>query len=584
MKSLTKTLLIGTYLGGILSTHAQEQGYRDIAPKPVPPVAPGSVTPPPAPPTAAKDNRLVLPDLKALVFLATPMEVDHSGTKAVEPVVVTSKLDVPDPAAFRAMVTPYIGKPLTHGQLNELINSVILYYRKNDRPIVDVIVPVQKITNGIIQIVVLEGKVGTVTVTGNRWFPSNTIRNSMSVQPGDKIRASQIQSDLDWANQNPFHSSDLVYQPGAKLGETNLVLQTKDRFPARFYAGYENTGNSSTGFDRYLVGMNWGDAFALGLNQQLNYQFTTSGDFNSLRAHTGSYLIPLPWKHNLTFFGSYAETQGSVPPLIGLNGTSYQVSGRYDVPLPLVTFPNVLTYKQTVGAGFDHKYNDNSLLFGGVPLPDTLYDVNQFVITYNGAETDAYGQTTISNQFYLSPGDWGANNDNAAFNMAHTGATANYLYNTLVLERMTKLPQDFSLILRGTVQISSANLAPSEQLGYGGYDTVRGYDQREVNSDEGFIFTTEVRSPSMSIGKLFNWQGYNDQLQLLTFWDYGSASNHTVLPGESTEIGMSGIGFGVRYNINTYLSFRYDLGFQLTSTGLDNDHGKRSDIGLVLSY
>ena len=40
----------------------------------------------------------------------------------------------------------------------------------------------------------------------------------------------------------------------------------------------------------------------------------------------------------------------------------------------------------------------------------------------------------------------------------------------------------------------------------------------------------------------------------------------------------------LRYTINTYLSVRYDYAFQLLRTGLDNDRGSRSDIGVVVSY
>ena len=464
MKNFTATLTIlaAGLLAGFLSARAQDQGYNQIAPKPAPPVAPGGqVTTPPLPKAPVNDSRLVLKKLKALVFVPSPEAVDHGGREANEPIVL-AKVNLPDETAFRKLVTPYVGKPFTRGQMNALITSIVVFYRQYDRPIVDVIVPVQKITNGVIQIVILEGKVGEVTVAGNRWFPSGEIRNGLQIQSGDSIRASRMQADLDWINQNPFHSSDLVYEPGRKLGDTNLILQTKDRFPARFYAGYEDSGNAATGFDRYLTGLNWGDAFGLGLGQQLDYQYTTSGNGEGLQAHSGSYMIPLPWHHNLTFFGSYADTKGSIPPLVDLTGTTYQVSGRYDIPLPILTWPSVLTYRETVGAGFDYKYNKNSLLFGGAPVPGTLYDVDQFVLTYNGAETDVYGQTTVNEQLYLSPGNWGGNNNDAAFNAAHTGATSDYVYNTIVLERLTRLPADFTLVLRGTVQSSNGNLAPSE--------------------------------------------------------------------------------------------------------------------------
>jgi hemolysin activation/secretion protein len=495
--------------------------------------------------------------------------------------IILKNVAVPAEPAFRALVTPYLGQALTRGKLSTLITGLIVYYRHHDRPVVDVIVPEQDITRGTLQIVLLEGKVGQVTVTGNRWFSSSAITDGVYLQPGDPISASALQGNLDALNQNPFRNSEVVYTPGQKLGETNLVLQTQDRFPLRVYTGYEDSGDQQTGFDRYLVGFNYGDLFHLG--QQVNYQYTTSGNGDSLRAHAGSYVIPLPWGHTLTFFGSYVDTEGTIPPFIGLKGRSYQVSGRYRVPLPSFGVAS-LSYKQSVSAGFDYKYNKNSLEFGNAPAAGTLYEVDQFVLSYEGAETDPYGQTSINEQLYLSPGDWGGDNNDAAFDGAHTGATSDYVYNTLVLERLTKLPADWSLILRGTLQTSNANLAPSEQLGFGGYDSVRGYDEREVNTDTGYIFTTEVRTPSVSLGDWFHCPEFKDQLQLLGFWDYGSGSNHAPLPGEPDDIPLSSIGLGVRYTINTYVSVRYDYGFQLLRTGFDNDHGSRSDLGVVVSY
>jgi hemolysin activation/secretion protein len=210
--------------------------------------------------------------------------------------------------------------------------------------------------------------------------------------------------------------------------------------------------------------------------------------------------------------------------------------------------------------------------------------VDQFVVAYDGTETDKYGQTTLNDQFYASPGNWGGNNNDAAFAMSHGGATSNYVYDTLALGRLTRLPGDWTLQLRATLQWASANLAPSEQLGFGGSDSVRGYDEREVNSDEGYLFSTELRTPAVSIGGLFGHPEVRDQLQFVGFWDYGAAYNHALLAGEPSEIPLSSLGAGVRYTINTYLSVRFDYAFQLLRTGLDNDQGSRSDLGIVLSY
>jgi len=561
---------------------AQSPVYDQYAPKPVAKAPPTtSAIPSEAQPaTRSNSKEVVIAKLKALVFVASPSAVQKGGVNASG--VVLKNVVVPSEPDFRKLAAGYLGQRLTKEKLDTLISDIILFYRGHDRPIVDVIVPEQEITNGNLQVVLLEAKVGKISVTGNKWFSSSQISDGLSVKSGEEISASQMQGDLDWINQNPFRTTDLVYRPGDQLGQTDLVLKTHDRFPVRFYAGYEDSGNAPTGFDRYLAGFNYGDLFGIG--QQANYQYTTSGDGESLRAHAGSYVIPLPWQNTLTFFGSYVTTKGQVPPLIGLNGTSYQISGRYAIPLPEWRISKDIDYKHTFSAGFDYKYNNNSLEFGGAPAPGTLYTVDQFVLGYSGTLTDPYGRLTINDSLYLSPGNWSGNNTDVAFNAATTGATSDYVYNNLVLERLTKLPADWSLVLRGTLQTSNSNLAPSEQLGFGGYDTVRGYDQREVNSDEGYIFTTEVRTPSVSIGEFLGSDVYKDQLQFLGFWDYGSATPHNPVPGQAYEIPLSSVGFGVRYSINSYVAVRFDYGFQLISTGFDTDHGSRSDLGVVVSY
>jgi hemolysin activation/secretion protein len=269
--------------------------------------------------------------------------------------------------------------------------------------------------------------------------------------------------------------------------------------------------------------------------------------------------------------------------LLNIKGRSYQISGRYGVPLAPFTF-STLTLRQTISAGFDYKYNNNSLEFGGAGAGSTLVDVDQFVLAYDASLSDPYGQTTLNNTVNFSPGDWGGNNNDSAFNLSHPGARSDYTYDTLTLQRVTKLPFDFSLVLRGVAQFANRNLTPSEQLGFGGYDTVRGYDEREVNSDEGFVFSTELRTPPVSIADLCGIHAIQDQLQFLAFYDCGSAYNHTPLPGEASQIGLASVGGGVRYTINTWVSVRFDYGFQLTNTRFDGDQGSRSDLGVMISY
>lgn len=576
---LTGCLLVLTALAP-LEAQSLSTSYDQFAPKPVPPSGLGPIKPPvPATVMGGQAEQVLLPKLKGLVFVGRPEDIVVSGVKKSKGIVFDKDVQVPAAAEFRAMVSPFLGQKLTRGKLNELITAIIIHYRKNDHPVIDVIVPQQDINAGSVQILLLESRVNAVRVAGNNWFPSEEISDCFRAKRGSQIIASDMRSDLAWANQNPFHTSDIIYQPGPDIGTTDIILQTQDRFPARFYVGYEDSGNPQTGYDRYIAGLNWGDAWDAGLGHQLNYQYTSSGDMRSLQAHAGSYVIPLPWHHTLTFFGNYITTEGLVPPLISVQGLSYQASMRYNIPLP-----SIGDYKQNVGAGFDYKYDRSSLQFGGVPISTLPTAVEQFAFTYDGSLRDPWGISSLGAQIYYSPGDWGGYNNDAAFNASHTFATTSYDYANIQLSRLTRLPGEWSLFLHGTLQFSNSNLVPSEQLGLGGYDTIRGYDEREVNADEGCIFNVEVRTPTLSLGKAFGWSGLQDQLQLLAFWDTGAGWNHTPLPGEASEISLSSLGGGLRYSINTYLSVRADYGFQLQNTGLDTLHGGRGDLGLVLSY
>jgi hemolysin activation/secretion protein len=141
------------------------------------------------------------------------------------------------------------------------------------------------------------------------------------------------------------------------------------------------------------------------------------------------------------------------------------------------------------------------------------------------------------------------------------------------------------LVNKATVQWASTNLLPSEQIGAGGYSTVRGYDEYEASGDEGYLVNAEVRTPAFSIGNLFGLKKATDRLQALVFTDYGSVWKKKIVFGEDPHQDLWSIGPGLRYTISPYFSMRFDYGFQLTDTGQSTrDYNSRGHLGLVLSY
>jgi hemolysin activation/secretion protein len=567
----------------------QSQSFQQVAPKQPEKTGEGRVVNEAAakPLASHADNEVLVGRLQGIFLLSNPKQVRHEGVtshRSVEPGDIALAKS-PD---FDAAVQPYIGQPVTMKSLAELTRSIVAFFREHDRPVVNVFVPEQSITSGFVQVVVVVSRVEKVDATGARYFSNPMLRAEVRLRPGDQISSSQLNSDLSWINRNPFLQSDILMAPGNPPGTTDLLLRTQDRFPLRIYTGFEDSGNQYTGNDRILTGFNYGNLFGIG--QQLSYQFTTGTDVNKFTAHSGTYIIPLPWRHQLTFFGSYSESSATLGPDLSTGGVNWQVSGRYEIPLP-----GTEKFTESVTGGFDFKRSNNDLIFGVATVSNVFTDVDQFVLSYQAAYRDDYGSTSASATGFWSPGGLSNNDDDADYMATRAGARSNYAYGQFTLNRVTRLPFDFTWTVRGEVQESDANLLPSEQLGLGGYQTVRGYDERAVNGDNGFLVSTEVATPPVSIAQVLGIKNVKDQLQFLGFVDYGGSSLQQVTPADlNAHNNLLSVGPGFRYVINPYLSIRFDYGFQLidaniantgsVNTGFDTHRNSRAHLGVLVSY
>jgi hemolysin activation/secretion protein len=566
---------------GILPAAAQTPS-ENLKPKTPPPSErKATLETPAAPAPSPEDQVMVTENLRGLVFLRSKEDIRREGMESVSGVEVRDIPLISGPD-FAQALQPYLGQPARLGTLKAIQREVILFCRAHDRPLVDVIVPNQEVdpTNGVVQVVLIEGRVGKITVQneGRKWFSDESILRSIRAHPGDAISEKRLLADIDWLNRNPFREVTPGFRQGELAGLSDMQLDVRDRIPVRVFGGYEDSGTEATGEDRLLAGFNWGNAF--GQAHQLNYQYSTDAEFDTLTAHSMSYIAPLPWRHTLSVYGTYVDIDTPVDTNFNSTAVNYQAALRYSVPLPIMR-----DFQQEVFGGFDFKHNETDLLFGGTSVDPTETEVFQLVLGYNGSMNDRWGRTTVGLQGFFSPGDVTDLNDDAAFGSQHAGAEAMYAYGRLTLERVTRLPWNMSWIVRGGGQWASGNLIPSEQLGVGGYNTVRGYDEREANGDHGFVLSTELRSPAYSVfGRIPKWK-VADQLQFLAFTDYGMAESVDMAPGEVSSHLWS-VGGGFRYTISRYLSFRFDYGVQLrdSEAPVSSDYGSRAHIGIIASY
>ena len=575
-------------LAAIVASAASAQDYRQVAPKTLEPATPELSLPAPSPAAPPlKGNQQLLPELIGLKLVDDARKVQRNGIKLYG-VAVDSDIAVLDRSGLKNRLGRFLDRPLNAGDLQEISKVIVEWCRAHNLPLTQVTFPEQDISTGTVQIVVTIFRLGRVTVTGNRWFADHVFTDEMRLEPGDPFDTGTLKDDLDTLNRNPFHEVNAVLERSATPGATDLALHVQDSFPVRVYAGFDNEGVPVSGRDRYSAGLNWGNAFDL--DQQFAYQFITTPDLwrkrergpghsNAPRfeAHSASDVAPLPWGgDSITVFGTYVEQVPNLGTNFDQVGHSLQMSFRYDKSVPTLG-----PLSQHLHFGFDYKRSNNNLAFGGTQVFSAATIIDQFLLIYDASMTDAYGATSLENQFVYSPGGWAHGNTTPVFKASGVlGSSANYTYDMLEITRVTPLPWQMSNVVKLTGQIASAELLPSEQLGAGGDGSVRGYNVHAVNGSQGALASIELRSPPYSLSHTLAWD-LGEQVQALGFYDAGDVSDFRQQQGQPKHAFLESTGLGVRFNLGRYVEAHFDYGWQLAKAPGEKSLGHLADVSVT---
>jgi hemolysin activation/secretion protein len=566
----------------VLATAASAQSYRDVTPTPPPATARPSEAPAPSGP-ADNSAEVAVASLRGLEFTtdkhaaASMSSSAPSESQAANGAITAKNLPLLD-ASFLADFAADLGKPITFGRLAEIRRAVVQRYRDAGQPLVDVYLPEQDVTSGVIRIAVANYRLDKVTARGNRYFSDRLLIGEMPLTQGALIREADVSSGLALLNMNPYRTVDVVYAPGEAEDTTTVVLETQDRFPLRVTAGYDNAGVPQLGRDRVFAGIDYGNLF--GLDQEISYQLTTNTDVftgnpditggpNRPRfvAHSFNYTAPLPWLDRVELFGMYAQSTPDVPESFGQTGISAQLSFRYDLRLaPLGA------WQQQLQLGYDFKRSNNDLEFGGFQVFDSNTHIHQFVLAYDANGRDPLGPASASATFVVSPGYFDGDDNNAAFNTARLGATARYSYMQLAGQHDVALPAGFAFSAHGVFQWTPDTLLPSEELGLGGDSSVRGYDPYVVEGDRGWDLQTELRTPPFAFGTT------NVALQPFLFFDAGHVWNRIDEPTEPNNGSLISVGAGLRFQASRFVNIRGTFGVPLRAALPD---GSKSPIAIV---
>ncbi|MBN2058793.1 MAG: ShlB/FhaC/HecB family hemolysin secretion/activation protein [Deltaproteobacteria bacterium] len=451
-------------------------------------------------------------------------------------------------AALHDITDEFRDRELTLEEMNEVADRVTLAYQEEGYILARAYIPEQEIEEGILKIAIVEGEVGEIRVTGNKYYDERVIKRNFEQQlKHGVIRESLIEEGILLAKELPASETRIVLEKGEKPGTANLALQTEDRFALEWKFDANNFGSEYIGRERYGTSVEITDPW---WGSTLSFRGVAGNhrDMSTL----GSLELDMPMPEVSTSLnfryinGLYAIGQNLVD--LGLEGET-RISG-FGIRQPIwrtrnknLTFSLSRERKKTV-----------NLLMDDVSSVD---EVKSYQATLDYDSLDRFlGKNLFSISYHR-----GNIKQDPIIDLSRAGVSNRFNRTTVNLARIQKIYGNTNIMLRASGQKTHDVLLPIEQLAIGGYGTVRGHETSIFLGDSGYTLSAEIMTaPPFIADKVIFGQRVAQMAQLAAFYDYGEVYNTEHQPGEFYKKRLSGYGAGFRLFYKDLLTLKFDVG------------------------
>lgn len=501
-----------------------------------------------------------------------------------------------DAGQIEYLLAPYTGNARSYTDIQRALEELEGAYRSAGYSAVHVVTPEQEITAGIITFQVIESVIGKVVLTGNKHYDKNNIRNALpALSEGSTPSARALSENLRLANENPTRQLDVVLALGEEDNTVDAQVNVQDSSPRKLFLTLDNTGSASTGMYRTGVGYQHNNLFNRDHAATFNY-ITSPNHIKDVTQLSASYRIPFyALGDSLDLVAAYsnvnAGTTSTVSGPLTFSGQGRVYSAHYNHYLPRQG-----EYTSTLISGLDYRVSINNCslgTFGAAGCGSAAADVtvHPLSLSYSGAVTQSsyVGDYTLTVARNLAGG---ANGGPADFDAVRpspiggAGAPADYTIWRFNGSLAGILPQSWQYRIATNLQDTRTALVSGESLGLVGANAVRGFPEREVSNDKGYILNLELYTPELA-----SHLGIKDgSFRGLGFIDRAKGWN-VPLAGESVNynsVGSVGVGFRYTHGKNIMLKFDWArvsaAGAICTCSGGSRTGDKRGQIGLVANW
>lgn len=419
----------------------------------------------------------------------------------------------------------------------------------------------QDLSDGVVEIQVVEGTLEAIQITGLTRLQEVYVRDRIKLADSTPLNQQNLEEALQLLQLNP-----LIRQVNAELtaggapGQNILLVDIKEASPFQLGLGTDNYQSPSIGSEQFSIQASYDNLIGLGDRISAGYGITEGLDsFNvgfsiPVNARDGTISLGYSNDDSIIVESDFEDLD------IRSESETFSVGFRQ----PVIKTP---TEEFALGLGVDLRRSTTFL--EGEPFSFSLgpeegkSNVTVVRLSQDWVNRGARTVLAARSQFSL-----GIEAFDATVN--DTGTDGRFVAWLGQFQWLQQLSPRFVLVSRINAQLTPDSLLPLERFGFGGVETVRGYQQNQLVTDNGILGAAELR---------FSLLPNSNRLQLIPFVEAGHGWNNEAPDPEADT--LVSLGLGLRWAITPDLSVRVDYGLPLID--VEDEGNSLQDNGLYFS-
>lgn len=448
-------------------------------------------------------------------------------------------------------VEPYLGPGRSLDDVHAARDALQKAYQAKGYQSVVVEVPPQQVKDGVLLLQVTENSIGRVRVEGAKYHSPEAIRDAVpSLAEGRVPNFTQAQAELAQVNAQPGQQVVPMLKPGALPQTMDVTLKVSDTYPLHASVEVNNDHSADTPELRTVANVRYDNLWQAGHTISATY-IVAPQDRHAAEVYALSYLAPLTSDWSLLGSGYKSNSNANT-----LGGTTVLGKGNSETLQATRNLPLLGAYSQSLSFGISHKHFDQNITLGEQTskVPITYYPLN---VSYNGQRVG--DRSSLGFSLTGNIGWSGFGSSRTEFDNLRYKAKDNYIYVHSDINYTHLIGADFSIAVRGSVQLSDSPLVSSEQFAAGGASSVRGYLSAEETGDNGAVASVELRSPSLAgvVGH------FVDDWRFHLFLDGGRVLLIDPLPDQQSRFNLLSTGVGTRFSVLRVISGEIEYAYPL---------------------